>query len=179
MDFSLIWTISAGTNVDHVSGIGCTSISCVKFSWTTLYTIVRKLRVRKFGRDSRPSTMQPGQWPRAVPNVYPSDLRRSPPSPKRYSGGFGAEFLALNHESSIFRQSSNPVCGFSMMEQVRLCSVWPTENWLGASLNQIQGWTTVQESYSRALDQGTRRRRRDSFVLPQSSNVYFPPCKNI
>ena len=47
MDFSLIWTISAGTNVDHISGIGCTAISCVKFSWTTLYTIVRKLRVRK------------------------------------------------------------------------------------------------------------------------------------
>ena len=28
------------------------------------------------------------------------------------------------------------------------------ENWLGSSLNQIQGWTTVQESYSRALVQG-------------------------
>ena len=23
---------------------------------------------------------------------------------------------------------SNPVCGFSMMEQVRHCAVWPTEN---------------------------------------------------
>ena len=39
------------------------------------------------------------------------------------------------------------------MEQVRLCAVWPTENWLGSSLNQIQGWTTVRESYSRALEQ--------------------------
>ena len=35
--------------------------------------------------------------------------------------------------------SSNPVCrllrylGFSMMEQVRLCTVWPQENWLGTS----------------------------------------------
>ena len=28
------------------------------------------------------------------------------------------------------------------------------ENWLGPSLNQIQGWTTVRESYSHALEQG-------------------------
>ena len=35
-----------------------------------------------------------------------------------------------------------------MMEQVRLCALWPMENWLGLSLNQIQGWTTVRESYS-------------------------------
>ena len=41
-----------------------------------------------------------------------------------------------------------------MMEQVRLCAVWPTENWLGSSMNHIQGWTTVRESYSRALEQG-------------------------
>ena len=48
----------------------------------------------------------------------------------------------------------HPVCGFSMMEQVRLCAVWPMENWLGSSLNQIQGWIIVQESYSRALERG-------------------------
>ena len=41
-----------------------------------------------------------------------------------------------------------------MMEQVKLCAVLPRENWLGASLNKIQGWTTVRESYSRALKQG-------------------------
>ena len=40
------------------------------------------------------------------------------------------------------------------MEQVRLCVVWPKENRLGSSLNQIQGWTTVREPYSRALEQG-------------------------
>ena len=28
------------------------------------------------------------------------------------------------------------------------------ENWLGSSLNQIHGWTTVRESYCRALEQG-------------------------
>ena len=41
-----------------------------------------------------------------------------------------------------------------MMEQVRLCVVWPTENWLGSSLNQILGWMTVRESYSCALELG-------------------------
>ena len=46
-----------------------------------------------------------------------------------------------------------------MMEQVRLCAVWPMENWLGSSLNQTQGWTTVQESYSPALEQGTLQSR--------------------
>ena len=54
-----------------------------------------------------------------------------------------SEFLVLKHASRILGHSSNPVFGFSMMEQVRLCAVWPMENWLGSSLNQIQGWTTV------------------------------------
>ena len=27
------------------------------------------------------------------------------------------------------------------------------ENWLGSSLNQIQGWATVREPYSRSLEQ--------------------------
>ena len=80
---------------------------------------------------------------------------------QRWSGDRGiswvhrmrAEFLALKHESRILGHSSNPVCIFSMTEQVRLTAVWPTENWLGSSLNQIQGWTTVWESYSRYLEQ--------------------------
>ena len=38
------------------------------------------------------------------------------------------DLLFLKHDSRILRQSSNPVCGYSMMEQVRLCAVWPTEN---------------------------------------------------
>ena len=45
-----------------------------------------------------------------------------------------------------------------MMEQVRICAVWPMENRLDSSLNQIQGWTTVRGSYSRALEQGPLRR---------------------
>ena len=36
------------------------------------------------------------------------------------------DFFFLKHDRGILRQSSNPVCGFSMMEQVRLCAVWPT-----------------------------------------------------
>ena len=58
--------------------------------------------------------------------------------------GCRTDILLLKHARSILRQSSNPVCGFSMMEQVRLCAVLPTENWLGSSLNHIQGyWMTV------------------------------------
>ena len=72
----------------------------------------------------------------------------------REKGNSTPEFLALKHKSRILGHSSNPVCGFSTMEQVRLCAVWPMENWLGSSLNQIQGWTTVRESYSCALEQG-------------------------
>ena len=65
------------------------------------------------------------------------------------------ELLTLKHEERrILWHSSNPVCGFSIMEQVRLCAVWPTENWLGSSLNHIQGWTTVGDTYSHALEQG-------------------------
>ena len=41
-----------------------------------------------------------------------------------------------------------------MMEPVRHCTVWPMENRLVSSFNQIQGWKTVRESYSRALGQG-------------------------
>ena len=80
--------------------------------------------------------------------------RRALQSDWRSSGLFPAEFLALKHESRILRHSTSPVCGFSMMEQVRLIAVWPMENLLGSSLSQIQSWTTVRKSYSHALEQG-------------------------
>ena len=54
-----------------------------------------------------------------------------------------ADIIFLKHDSGILRQLSNPVCGFSMMEQVRLCAVWSTEDWLGSSMNHIQGCRTV------------------------------------
>ena len=66
--------------------------------------------------------------------------------PRQQLARLPAEFLALKHESRIIGHSSCLACGFSMMEQVRLCAVWPTENWLGSSLNQIQSslliWST-------------------------------------
>merc|ERR1719460_2532904 len=49
----------------------------------------------------------------------------------------------------------------------RLNSVWLMGNWLGFPLNQIQGWTTVRESYSRALEQGPLL---SSFPLPGFSS---------
>ena len=71
-------------------------------------------------------------------------------APELLRGISESEVLALKHESKIFRQSSNPVCGFSMREPVILCAVWPKENCLGSDLNQLQGWTTDRESFSRA-----------------------------
>ena len=49
------------------------------------------------------------------------------------------ESLTLKHKNRIIGHSFNPACGFSMMDQVTLCAVCLTENWLGSSLNQIQG----------------------------------------
>ena len=57
----------------------------------------------------------------------------------------------LKHGSSILRQSYNPVCGFSMMDQVRPCTVCPIENWLGSSINHIQCWMAVWKCYAHAL----------------------------
>ena len=79
--------------------------------------------------------------------------------------------LFLKHHSSIFRQSSKHVCGFSMMEKVRLCAVWHTENWLSSSMNHIQGWITVWECYCHALEKGCL------YVMcaPQSPYFVTPP----
>ena len=44
-----------------------------------------------------------------------------------------ADILFLKHANSILRQSSTPICGFSMMDQGGLCAVWPT-------YRQIFGW---------------------------------------
>ena len=46
------------------------------------------------------------------------------------------------------------------------------ENWLGSSLKQIQGWTTVGESYSRALEQGPLLVKRGA---PNISLAQFLP----
>ena len=66
----------------------------------------------------------------------------------------GPEVLALKQESRILGHSSDPVYGYSMMEQVRLCAVLLMFcPWLGSFSNLIQGCNTVRESYSRALEQ--------------------------
>ena len=76
------------------------------------------------------------------------------------------DILFLKHScSTLIRQSSNPLCGFSMMEQVRLCAVWSTENWRGSSLNHIQGWMTVWICYWHAPQNRS---------LLTTSHVWFP-----
>ena len=58
----------------------------------------------------------------------------------------GTDILFLKHASSIFRQSSNPlICGFSMMEQGRLCCLAHGElAWLfhepHTGLNMLLSW---------------------------------------
>ena len=39
-----------------------------------------------------------------------------------------------------------------MIEQVRLCAVWPTENWDGSPMNHILGWMTVWGCWCHALE---------------------------
>ena len=63
-----------------------------------------------------------------------------------------------------------------MMEQVRLCAVWPIENWNGSSLNQIQGRTTVRESYSRALEQGTLKERMATVLCERE--IILSDCRS-
>ena len=50
----------------------------------------------------------------------------------------GSVIYSKGHASSIFRQSSNPGCGFS-----RLSAVWPMENWLVSSMNHRVGSLSV------------------------------------
>ena len=65
-----------------------------------------------------------------------------------------------------------------MMEQVRLCVVWPMDNCLGSSLNQIQGWTTVRESYS-YLERGPLDEiwERSVLVIATELSMCLGACK--
>ena len=105
-----------------------------------------KIRRRLDGRRATPNVPHTSlQLPFAVrPTLY---CRIAPPAalfaPPLNPIAILADIFFLKHGSSILRQSSNPVCGFSMIEQVRVCVVWPMENWLGSSMNHIQGWMTV------------------------------------
>ena len=48
--------------------------------------------------------------------------------------------------------SFNPVCGFSMIEQIRLCTVWPQEIWFGTSKTTYRDGWMIWICYSRALE---------------------------
>ena len=77
------------------------------------------------------------------------------------------------------------------MEQVRLCAVWPTENWLGTSKTTYKvGWM-IWICYSRALDRWCLRARclkrnqsemrannytRHSFVIQTSKSLTRDLC---
>ena len=73
------------------------------------------------------------------------------------------DILSIKLDSSIFRQSANPVCGFSMMEKVRLCPAWPTENWLFPEPH------TGQDDCLRKLLPCFRKRMSKTFLAPQDS----------
>ena len=84
------------------------------------------------------------RWrPRSRPTAQTRSRRTCTRSSGSRPGGSGTDIFFLKHERSIFRQSSNPVYVFSIVEQGRLGVVWPTENWLGSSMKHIQGWKTV------------------------------------
>ena len=53
------------------------------------------------------------------------------------------------------------------MEQVRLCAVWPTENWLGSSRNHMQGWMIVWECCRHALEKECLVVGEALFALPE------------
>ena len=65
------------------------------------------------------------------------------------------EVLALNHESRILGQWSNPESGSRKSQAsypwAKQNRVYPVPSWR----NHIQGWMNVRESYSHALEQGT------------------------
>ena len=65
-----------------------------------------------------------------------------------------------------------------MMEQVRLFTVCPMEKWLGSLMNHVQGWTTVRDFYSHALELGSLSEREDYFrafgLLPACNSKKEP-----
>ena len=91
----------------------------------------QRRRVVPIGRKRRNKTLNPTQrqLARSLARCLLAAL----------SATFCPEVLALKLESRNFRQPTNPASGFSVLEQVRFFAIWPTDNWLGSSLNQMQG----------------------------------------
>ena len=38
-----------------------------------------------------------------------------------------------------------------MMEHIRLCTVWPMDNWFGSSMSHIQGWVGRLSEYATVM----------------------------
>ena len=105
------------------------------------------LLTRDSGHDSNSSIhyTYPSWSPPLATDVVVVDTEATL-SPSSLLSSSCSDIFCLEHASSILRQSSYPVCGFSMVEQVRPCSVRsvrPMEKWLGCSMNHLQGWKSV------------------------------------
>ena len=81
---------------------------------------------------------QQGAFDKCTRIYYLKDL-----VPNHPYGTLQADTQFDDGKSTIFRQLDIPVSGFSKTKQVTLCGVWPMENWLGSSMNQILGWLIV------------------------------------
>ena len=139
------------------SGIGIvTPLDSHSWNPPVFSTSTDKILVLNFGLESSTSHPQFSLRPKIQSVKYPSvptmlDLQswpkkfvlgcvNSPPAQRSILRSMPATSSDSHPTQSA---AANPVCGFSMMEQVRLCSVWPMENWLGSSMNHIQGSRTV------------------------------------
>ena len=77
--------------------------------------------------------------------------------PKETTPSTWSDILFINHDSSTFRQSSNPVCG-SWKSQAS--SLWAKQHRgkpVPSRRNHIQGWMTVWICYWHALEKGCLR----------------------
>ena len=79
-------------------------------------------------------------------------------SEERWDRRREADIFSLSKRVAYSDQSSNPECCFSMMEQVRLCAVFPMENWLGTSKTTYRvGWM-IWICYSHSLERRCLKR---------------------
>ena len=88
-------------------------------------------------------------------------------------------YLYLRYISKV-SSPTLPLCGFSLMEQVRLCAVWTMDSWLGSSRNNTQGLMTVRECYRHALEKGCLPAAAAVGLLvvrlPASERGHLPLC---
>ena len=99
-------------------------------SWALQSTLLSKSNLRQ-GKEWRDNRLTPplSYFHLDYNEKMRRRRRRSRAAPEFAALTLTPEVLALKHESKVLGHSSNPVCGFSMMEQFRLCAVWPMD-WL-------------------------------------------------